>query len=386
MHDTCGHGPLTVGVEEEFLLVDRTTGRAVPAASKVMRRIKSPIAKRVVPELTQFQIETNSDVHTDLRELARDLTELRTAVADAADAAGVGLIACGNAPLNPLGAMPPLTAAPRYRTMCRHYRALLHGQGVCGCHVHIGIPDREQAIRVSNHARPWLPLLQALTANSPIAEGADTGYASWRAILWSRWPSAGPPPPFHSAAHYDALVDALITSGVILDRGMVYWLIRPSHHLPTLEFRTADTCATVLETVLLAALVRALAATALAKVRAGLPAPALEQTLLQAACWRAARDGLEGDALDPATGRLMPAWTLLTRLTDHLRPALHAYGDLETVTTALTRLRRDGSAAARQRAAFHRRGRLSDVISLLLRQTRADPALVRHRPTLTRHP
>jgi carboxylate-amine ligase len=382
MDHTFRLGPLTVGVEEEFLLVDPGTGRTVPAAPKVLRRVRSPLAMRVVPELTQFQIETNSAVHTDLNELARDLTELRAAVADAAEAAGVGVIACGSAPVNPLGALPPLTAEPRYQAMLRHYRALLRGQGVCGCHVHIGIADRDEALQVSNRVRPWLPLLQALTANSPIAEGADTGYASWRAVLWSRWPSTGPPPPFESPAHYDALVESLIASGVILDRGMVYWLIRPSHHLPTLEFRTADTCATVLEAVLLAALVRALAATALAEARAGRPAPEIEQSLLQAACWRAARDGLDGEALDPATGRLTPAWSLLTRLADHLRPALRASGDLDTVDAALARLRRDGSAAARQRAAFRRRGRVSDVISLLLRQTRADPGLVRRRPLL----
>ncbi|MEW9552235.1 glutamate--cysteine ligase [Nonomuraea sp. NPDC050783] len=381
MPDTSRPGPLTMGVEEEFLLVDPATGRTVPAAREALRHVGRSLAGQVVPELTRFQIETNSGVHTDLSALARELLDLRTTTAWAAEAVGASLIACGAAPLGGTG-VPPLTPAPRYRHMHRHYRALLYGQGVCGCHVHVGIPDREEAIQVANHVRPWLPLLQALSANSPIAGGADTGYASWRAVLWSRWPSSGPPPLFASAAHYDALVESLIASGAILDRAMVYWLVRPSHHLPTLEFRAADTCATVEEAVLLAALARALATTGLAEVRAGLPAPPVEQCVLEAACWRAARDGLEGHAVDPFTGRSAPAWALMGRLLEYLRPALEADGDLPTVIAALRRLRRDGSGAARQRAAHRRRHHLPDVIALLLRQARTAPRAARSRPVV----
>ncbi|WP_433235763.1 carboxylate-amine ligase [Streptosporangium sp. CA-135522] len=359
---------LTIGMEEEFILIDPRSGQGLPLAEEILRRIDGPIADRVVPELAKFQIETNSTVHTDLRHLAHDLLRLREAVAVAATDAGLGLAACGVC-LTGVGT-PPLTSCPRYLAMHRHFRALLDGQGVCGCHVHIGIADREEAIQVSNHVRPWLPLLQSLTCNSPICDGRDTGYASWRAILWARWPSAGPPPFFSSAAHYDALVEALQTSGIILDRGMVYWLIRLSGHLPTLEFRTADTCATVEEATVLAGLIRALAATALADVREGVPAPQVDQTLLCAAYWRAARDGMEGDCFDPLSGRRMPAWELAGRLLRHVRRALEDSGDLALVSAGLSRLHQRGTGAARQRAAYHRRRQLSDVAQLLIGQTR----------------
>ncbi|WP_248961783.1 carboxylate-amine ligase [Sphaerisporangium perillae] len=366
-------GPrLTMGMEEEFLLIDPGSGRLCPLADQVLRRIDGPMACQFVPELTKCQIESNSAVHTDLRRLAADLLRLRNIAADAAEAAGTALTAGGTC-LDGCGGMPALSSSPRYWRMYGQYRALLYGQGVCGCHVHVGIADREEAVQVSNHVRPWLPLLQALTANSPITDGMDTGYASWRAMQWARWPSAGPPPFFLSAEHYENLLAGLRASGAILDRGMVYWLVRLSHHLPTLEFRTADTCATVEEAIVLAGLVRALAATALADVRRGVPAPLIDHVLLCAAYWRAARDGMEGDAFDLLTGRVVPSWLMAERLLERVGQSLADSGDLSLVTAALHRLRRRGSAAARQRVAYRRRSRVTDVAELLIRQTRAVP-------------
>ncbi|MFC0866026.1 glutamate--cysteine ligase [Sphaerimonospora cavernae] len=364
---------LTVGVEEEFLLLDPATGCVVPAAEDVRRRVDGRVASGLVPELTQFQLETNSTVHTDLGWLQRELLEMRGAVAVAAAEVGARLVACGTA-LHGNAGMPPLSVCPRYHAMLKEFGAVLRGQGVCGCHVHVGIGDREEAVLVSNHARPWLPVLQALTGNSPISDSVDTGYASWRAMMMGRWPSARPPPYLRSVGHYESLVDGMRASGVILDRGMIYWLIRLSDHVPTLEFRTADSCATVAETTMLAGLVRGLAATALRDVRAGVPAPRIDDTLLNAAWWRAARDGVEGEGLDLMSGGRMPAWDLVGRLVEHVRPGLEESGDWPVVARVLGRLRRRGSGAARQRAVYARRAHLPDVADLLVRQTLASPA------------
>ncbi|MFF0309119.1 glutamate--cysteine ligase [Streptosporangium sp. NPDC004379] len=366
---------LTLGIEEELLLVDPRTGLALPLAEEVLGRVAGPARGRIVPELTRMQIEVNSGVHTGLRDLADDLLRLRGAAAEAAAGAGAAPAACGTC-LAGDGGMPPLTDSPRYHRIHGHYRALLRGQVVCGCHVHVGIPDREEAVQVMNHARPWLPTLLALSANSPVCDGVDTGYASWRATLWSRWPSVGPPPVFESAAHYDALVETLCESGTILDRGMLHWLIRPSHHLPTLEFRTADTCATVEEATVLAGLVRGLVAALLADVRRGVPPPPVDQTPLLAAYWRAARDGIEGDGVELPSGRRAPAWEQAGRLLDRARPGLEESGDLGLVATGLDRIRRLGSGAARQRAAYHRRRRVTDVAELVVRQTLAVPGFL----------
>nr|BFE81772.1 hypothetical protein GCM10020093_043730 [Planobispora longispora] len=138
-------------------------------------------------------------------------------------------------------------------------------------------------------------------------------------------------------------MDALIRSGVILDEAMVYWLARPSHHLPTVEVRVADVCATAEEAVAYAAIVRALVATVLRDIRSGTPPPRPPEALLEAAYWRAARDGLEGEGLDPVTGTPVPAWRLVDGLMARIGPALAAAGDLPMVTERLFLLRCLGS-------------------------------------------
>ena len=162
----CAIPRLTVGVEEEFLLLDPATGGVVPVAEEVRRRVDGRVATSLVPELTQFQLETNSTVHTDLGRLQHELLEMRMAVAAAAVEVRVGLVACGTA-LHGNAELPPLSGHPRYHAMLKEFGAVLRGQGVCGCHVHVGIDDREEAVQVSNHVRPWLPTLQALTGIPP---------------------------------------------------------------------------------------------------------------------------------------------------------------------------------------------------------------------------
>ncbi|MEV7040392.1 YbdK family carboxylate-amine ligase [Amycolatopsis sp. NPDC051061] len=206
--------------------------------------------------------------------------------------AGARLLAVGV----PIAGAPVgrVTDTPRYRRLERRYGAMITGQEISGCHVHVGVPDREIAVQVSNHVRPWLPALLGLTANSAIHRGRDTGFASWRAVETSRWPCAGPPPVWTSAAEYDAAVARMIECGTVLDEDMVYWDIRPSAHLPTLEVRVSDVPATVNETALLAALVQALVSASVRAVQAGVPAPRVPGRLLRMAYFRAAREGLAG--------------------------------------------------------------------------------------------
>jgi carboxylate-amine ligase len=213
-------------------------------------------------------------------------------------------------------------------------------------------------------------VLQAATANSPFFAGADTGYASWRSVMWERWPTVGPTPYLESHAHYEQLLEDLIASGAMLDKGMLYWYARLSAHLPTIEIRIGDVCPTLDDTILVAALSRARVATVWHDVHAGRPAPRIEPALLSAAHWRAAHDGLEGLAFDVATRRPRPAWHLMRQLFDLVRPELDRHGDLERVTVLLGRLRSHGTGAARQRAVYARRGDIADVVDWLADRTR----------------
>ncbi|MGZ6780405.1 MAG: glutamate--cysteine ligase, partial [Mycobacterium sp.] len=234
----------TIGVEEEFLLVDPATGEPVARNDTVARRAEVQ-GVDLQRELTSCQVETTTDVAETTDELRAQLTRLRRVVADAAEADGARLLAVGLPPTVPREF--PITDNPRYRKIAERFGMIAHEQGICGCHVHVAVPDRDAAIRVSNRLRPLLPLLLAVTANSAVYRNTDTGYASWRSILWQRWPSAGPPPHFESAEEYDAVVAMLRNSGAMLDDGMVYWDVRPSANFPTIEVRVADVPATVAE-------------------------------------------------------------------------------------------------------------------------------------------
>ena len=351
----------TIGVEEEFLLADPASGEPV-AVNKTVAGHAADRGVELQLELTSCQVETTTDVVGGTRELTDQLLRLRRITAEAAEASGARLLAVGLPPTVPHEF--PITDTPRYRKIAEAHGMIAHEQGICGAHVHVAVPSREAAIRVSNRLRPWLPLLLALSANSAIYRNTDTGYASWRSVLWARWPSAGPPPHFDSVDEYDAVVQMMIRAGAALDDGMVYWDVRPSANFPTVEVRVADVPATVADTVLLAALVRAAVMTALDEERQRQPVPPLTAHALRAAYWKSARDGLDGDALDLTEGHeSAPASMLLRRMVERVRPALEAVGDYELVTCELDRVVGQGNGAARQRRAWQRRHDVADVIA-----------------------
>lgn len=355
---------LTVGVEEEFVLVEASTGHLANRANEVLAGADR-FQVDLQSEIAQYQVESASGVCTDMGVLRDQLAVARRALVERAERHDARLAATGT-PVLGLTMPTPLTNSPRYHRMAQEMGALTNDLAICGCHVHIGLADDESKIFVSNHLRPWLPTLLALSTNSPYWLDTDTGYASWRHVVWNRWPTSGPPPHFESAAEYFEAREDIVASGAALDAGMLYWDIRLSARHPTLELRVSDVAPTVDEAVLMAALVRGIAATALSSAAAPVRIP---PHLLKVAMWRAARDGLEGFGIDPATGAPTPAPTIVASLLRWIRPALELAGDYEMVSEGIDRLLLDGTGAARQRRAFARRGRLSDVVALLVAQT-----------------
>jgi glutamate---cysteine ligase / carboxylate-amine ligase len=345
----------TVGVEEEFLLVDGD-GHLCERSEDVLRASEEPQGE-FAAELTRGQIESSTGVCESMAAALSQLSTLRTELAASAADRGMRLLPSG-CPIMPEDGQPEITGTPRYRRLGERFGGLARQLPTCGCHVHVAMPDRELGVAVIDHARPWLPVLLAMSANSPFA-GYDTGYASWRYQAWGRWPSAGPPPRFGSLDAYESIVDAMLRSGAILDEGMVYWDIRLSAHQPTLEFRVADVCATAGEAALLATLVRGLVASC--ADRAGSPVADLPDPVLRANLWQASRSGLAGTSLHPATGAPTPFARQLGDLLALVSPALD--DDRELAATGVAKLLAEGSGADRQRAAFARRRRLTDVVT-----------------------
>ncbi|OBF18020.1 carboxylate-amine ligase [Mycobacterium kubicae] len=354
----------TIGVEEEFLLVDPGTGEPAPRNQAVAEEAARRGAELQV-ELSSCQVETNSGVVETASQLRDELTRLRRAAAQAAEAAGVQLLALGLPPVTPH--QFPVTDTERYRRIGEQYGMVAHEQGICGSHVHVQVPDQAAAIHVSNWLRPWLPALLALSANSALYRNTDSGYASWRSVLWRRWPVAGAPPYFTSPEEFDRTVQMLVDTGVILDRGMVYWDVRPSANFPTVEVRVADVPATIAESVLLATLIRAAVMTALDERHRDGPGSStlrLAPAALRAAYWKAAHDGLSGYALDLVEGRgAVPAREQLHMLVRRTRPALEALGEFDRVVAELDRLTVEGNGAMRSRRVWHQRGEMMDVIA-----------------------
>jgi len=360
------------GVEEEFLLVDPVTRTVAAQASAVLHRARPALGDQVSGEITKFQVETKTLPCHNASELIGQLTVAREELAAAAAAEGLRIVASGT-PVLGAAVPPPITEGARQARGTATFRGLHDEQCICAVHVHVEMPDRERAVLVSNHLRPYLPTLIALTANSPYWAERDTGYASWRTIAWTRWPVAGPPPYFTSAAHYDELIAMLLAADGLVDEGTIFWDIRPSARHPTLEVRVADVPITATESTLLAVLVRALVVSAVTAVDRGDPGPVLPAELLRLAYWRAARDGLDGCGIDVHTGRPVLAAELANRLLLAARPVLAEYGELDRVTGWLRRLVDDGAGAARQRAAAATRGRLTDVVDHLI--TRSVPGI-----------
>ncbi len=352
--------PPTLGVEEEFLLVDPASGAPV-ARNRTVAERAAEHGVDLQLELTSCQVETATGVVEDTADLRDQLVRLRRTAANAAERSRAQLLAVGLPPSLPREF--PITETPRYLDIGERFGMIAHEQGICGCHVHVAVPDRDDAVAVSNRLRPWLPQLLALTANSAIYRNSDTGHASWRSVLWARWPSAGPPPNFASAAEFDAAVQMLCNTKVIRDAGMVYWDVRPSDKFPTVEVRVADVPATVAETVLFAALVRGCVSTALDDERRGTPVLPLASYALKAAYWKAARDGLDGDGVDLQHQASVPIRTQLDDLVARVRPALEAAGDFEMVTSGLARIGEVGNGAMRQRRAWKRRHDVGDVLA-----------------------
>jgi carboxylate-amine ligase len=308
---------VTVGVEEEFLLVDPRSRRTVGRADAVLKRAATsvlPAGAKLHRELLSSQVEFASGVCTSMGQLRAQLAAGRRTLSAAAHGEGLALVSAGTAVLTDPDV--PVAEGERFDRIAAVYAQVFDDYQVSGCHVHIGMPDRDTAVAVINNMSMWLPVLLALSANSPFDRGRDTGYSSWRMVQQSRLPGSGLTPWFASAAEYDRVVDRLVDCGVLIDETMSFWLARLSPRYSTVEIRVADAMATVDEAVLQAALTAGLARYALSELAAGREAQPVDGQLAAAALWSAARYGLDGTGIDLRSGRKVTIRRLLTELVD----------------------------------------------------------------------
>ena len=359
----------TIGVEEEYQVVDPKSRGLAACAERVLGQARQALGdEEVAPELRDSQIEVMSPVCRTLAEVRAELVRLRGAVTQAAEDEGVRIAAASTHPFSHWREQP-LAREERYRKLLESYQRLVRQQLAFGFHVHVGLHDREAALQVMNHLRPWLAPLLALSANSPFWLGEDTGYASYRTQVWGRLPTAGPPAPFSSLAEHDALVRTLVETGSVLDTASVYWDVRLQEKLDTVEVRVSDVCSRVDEAVMLTGLSRALVRSCRERAERGEPYPSVRPELLRAAHWRASRHGLDAELVDVEAGRAVPAREVIEKVLAFARPALEEDGDWEEVAALVRETLERGNGASRQRRAYERAGRLEDVVDMLIKET-----------------
>ena len=358
----------TIGVEEEYQIINPHTRELASRSNKLIDTNQHDPSQDLLYELHRCQVEIATGVCSTLEEVRQELTQARRSAMEASQKHGLAIAAAGTHPFS-RWQNQKVTPKDRYRSLDDALRQLIREMVIFGCHVHVGIADREAAVEVVNRARTWLPTLLSLTANSPFWMGRDTGYQSYRMELWCRLPTAGPPPHFRNYADYRDFIQQLIDTDITDDPTKIYWDIRLSERFPTVEFRVADICGTVDEAVMFAGIVRALAQTCYQDFKANHPYPEIRPELLKAAMWQAARYGTQGELIDFNNLRPVMATDSIHRLMDYIRPALEHHNDWHTVGQQVERILTEGNSAQRQRQVYETTGDCRAIVDYLVEQT-----------------
>lgn len=357
-------------MEEELLLVAPDSGEPRALSAAVLAHAEAADASQDVfeKELYGQMLEFATHPQTDMAELGAEIVRCRKEAARHAGEIGCAVAALAT---SPLPVSPTISVNRRYQWLAEQYAIATREQLVCGMHVHVAVESDEEGVAVVDRIRPWLPVLLAISANSPFWQGEDTRYDSYRSRVWDRWPSAGPTELFGSAERYHRRVADMVATGVILDEKMAYFDARLSERYPTVEIRVADVCLHADTAQLVATLARALVETAAGEWRAGREPVDHSVSLLRLAAWQSARAGLARELLHPLTMRRLPAEAVVRALLDHVGDALAGSGDLDRAREATRRLLRRGNGARVQREVLERTGSLRDVVAACVRLTQA---------------
>lgn len=340
--------PCSLGVEEELMILDATTLGQVPGVDKILAGVEGrELPGSLKTELFASVFETNTNICRDAGEIGRALPALRRAAADAAAEHGLAIAAAATHPSAKPEAQP-IVKEERYVSFVGYGGVSVRRQGVQGLHVHVGMPSADECWRCLEAILPWLPVVLALSANSPWFAGELTGMASNRAPVLAELPRAGAPPAFASYAEWEAWVERLTRLGVAQDYTRMWWDVRPHPRLGTLEVRVPDQPTDVRLSVAFAALLQALCATAL---DGGVPSAAVVladrgRGDYAQNRWAAARFGPRAELLHPGGERAATASELGAELLELVRPAAVALGGAE----ALERIDPSGCEADRQLA------------------------------------
>jgi glutamate---cysteine ligase / carboxylate-amine ligase len=362
--------PFTVGVEEEYMLLDRESLDLAQGVEKLLSAERgSTFAELVAPELFESLVEFHTPVCATVADAERQLRAMRAHAVASATANG---LAVGSAGTHPFGLFESqhLTNRDRYRAIVDDLQYAARRELIFGLHVHVAVDDADLAIRVVNALQPHLCELVALSASSPFWRGRETGFASCRPLIFSAFPRSGPSPMFRDYAEYAAAVRRLTASGCIEDYTRIWWDVRPHPRFGTVEVRMMDAVTRVEDAVALTAYVQCLVAEIVRRDREGAAPARLHPALAQENRWQAARHGLEARIIDPAGGAPVALRDLVERSLASIAPAAEELGCAGQLA-GVGRILRDGNGAARQRAIQTATGDLAEVVRDVVQLTTA---------------
>lgn len=360
-------GPYTVGIEEEVMLLDQLTWALAHRIDSVLPRLPHGQTASFTAETHGSALEIQTGVHARIPEAIEELAALRTELDTTLRPLSMRAASAGTHPFAVWQEIV-ISAGERYQFVYGSMRELARREPTFGLHVHVGVPDAEAAIHAANRLRTHIPLLLALSVNSPFWQGRDTGLASARTPLFQAFPRVGIPRPFADYAEYVESVDVLIRCDAVPEPTFLWWDVRPQPRFGTVEVRITDAQTTLPDTAAIAALVQSI-------VRAEVEGDdhmerPMPQEVLAENRFLAARDGMDAELIEPELGRRVPARELLADLVAICGPHADALGcraELEKVTVLGQR-----TGAQRQLDLSRRLGSLPRVVAVL-----ADDFLVR---------
>ncbi|WP_375206256.1 carboxylate-amine ligase [Hyphococcus sp.] len=370
---------LTLGMEEEYLLIDPETRDLVPEPSPdFMKECKDRLGDRVTPEFLKCQIEIGTPVCADISEARHHLTALRSSIINTAEKHGMKLMAASTHPFAQWGRQKH-TAAPRYDLLDADMGGAVRRMLICGMHVHAGVEDKELRIDLLNQARYFLPHLLALSTSSPFWGGHDMQMRCSRLGIFDSMPRTGIPDRYESWSEYERMIERLVNAGVMEDSTKLWWDMRPSARFPTLEMRITDVCTRIEDALCIAALYQSVLRMLARIKQKNMRWRIYPRIMLEENRWRAQRYGCTKSMIDLGRGECLPFGSLIEEILEIIEEDAVALGCLREVQHARTILKR-GTSACRQVDVFAKATAdgadeaeaFIKVVDLLVEETAAD--------------
>src|SRR4051812_40548563 len=357
----------TLGIEEEFAIVDPETRELRSHIQEILEGGKVTLKEQVKPEMHQSVVELGTEICQSTEDARAHVIELRSKLAELAGRSGLKIASAGTHPISHWHDQL-ITEGDRYKEIVKDMQLLARANLIFGLHVHVGIPSRETAIHVMNQARYFLPHIYALSVNSPFWVGRNTGLKGYRLKVFERFPRTGIPDAFESLSEYEDYCKLLVKTGCVDNAKKIWWDIRLHPFFDTLELRVCDAQSRVDDTLAVAALIQAIIARLYKLLRRNITFRVYRRRLLDENRWRASRYGIDGKLIDFGREEEVSTKELIRELLEFVAGEAEQLGSQREMQH-IERICREGTGADRQLSVFQRTSDMKAVVDQIVAET-----------------